>query len=133
MELDEALKLQKISYSGTRKDYDIHDGSPNILVLDPDYKHDGNGRSILAFNLNYLDSLSAGEKRALKERINKADGKLLGDNKLKTWLKDKLNKGDYDKLSKEDKIQRYKMIVKKFPELKKIIRRYKYSGVNKEE
>ena len=128
MNLIEALKLRKISYLGTRKNYNIHDNNPNILVLDPDYKND----SWLAFNFNYLDNLSSSEKRSLKARINKLDGKIVGDNKLKSFIKDKLNRGDYKKLSKSDKINRYKTLVKKFPELKKIIRRYKNSGINKE-
>jgi hypothetical protein len=133
MRLDEALKLRKISYTGTRDDYTISDSDPNILVLDPDYKHDEHGRSILAFNFNYLDSLSRSEKKKFKWRVNKVDGKLLDDNNLKTWVKDKLNIGDYEDLSKEEKIKRYKKLIREFPELKKIIRRYKYSGIGRKE
>lgn len=130
MNLDEALQLKKLAYKGTRRDYEIHDGNPNVLILDDDYKHDSHGRSILGFNLNYLDELSASDKRKLVRSVNKVDNKILDIKGVKAWMRQILNRGDYKGFSKDKKIKRYKKIVKEFPELKKIIRRYKYNGIN---
>jgi len=130
MKLDEALQLKKLAYTGTRKGYDIHDDNPNVLILDDDYKHDGNGRSILGFNLNYLDELSASDKRKLVRSINGVDNKVLDIKGVKAWIRHRFNKGDYEGLSKNKKIERYKKLVKEFPELKKVIRRYKYDGIS---
>lgn len=127
MRLDEALKIKSIDYSGTRAHYNIHDKNPHLIILDPKYKDD----SYLAFNTNYLDSLSKKEKAAFEKKINEFDNKILGVKGFKSWLKSQFNIGEY-KLSKDKKIERYKKIVSKFPELKKIIRRYKYSGMKKE-
>jgi hypothetical protein len=93
MKLDEALRLKKIGYKGTRKEYDIHDGNPNVLILDDDYKHDGHGRSILGFNLNYLDELSASERRKLVQSVNKVDNKILDIKGVKAWLRRTFKKG----------------------------------------
>lgn len=130
MRLNEALQLKKLSYNGTRESYDIHDDNPNVLILDDDYKHDGNGRSILGFNLNYLDGLSASDKRKLVRSVNKVDNKVLDIKGVKTWARTMFNRGDYKGLSKSKKIERYKEIVKEFPELRKVIRRYKYNGIS---
>lgn len=130
MTLNEALEMRKLSYEGSRADYEIHDHEPNVLILDKDYNVDGNGRSVLGFNLNYLDNLSAKQKRNLLRQINKLDNKILDIKGLKSWLKTIFNKGDYE-LSKDKRIERYKKIVAEFPELKKAIRRYKYSAIAK--
>ena len=129
MNLVEALQLKKLAYNGTRKEYDIHDDNPNVLILDDDYKYDGKGRSILGFNLNYLDKLSEAEKSKLVRSINKLDNKVLDIKGVKAWIRHRFNKGDYKGLSKDKKIERYKKLVKEFPELKKVIRRYKYEGI----
>jgi len=129
MVLYEALQLKKLSYSGTRENYTIHDDNPSVLVLDNDYNVDLNGKSLLGFNINYLDNLSTVEKQKLIRRVSSADNKVLDFKGVKAWLKMKFNKGDYKGLSKNQKIKRYKEIVKKFPELKKVIRRYKYTGI----
>jgi hypothetical protein len=129
MKLEEALKRKKFGYKGTREEYDIHDEKPNVLILDNNYNVDGKGRSILGFNLNYLDDLSATEKRSLISRVNAVDNKILNIKGIRAWLRSTFNRGDYEKLSIDQKIERYKKIIKEFPELKNIIRRYKYSGV----
>lgn len=129
MNLVEALQLKKLAYNGTRKEYDIHDSNPNVLILDNDYKYDGKGRSILGFNLNYLDKLSEADKRKLVRSINKLDNKVLDIKGVKAWIRHRFNKGDYKGLSTDKKIERYKKLIKEFPELKKVIRRYKYEGI----
>jgi len=130
MNLDEALQLKKLVYKGTRPEYEIHDGNPNVLILDDDYKYDGHGRSVLGFNLNYLDELSASDKRKLVRSVNKVDNKILDIKGVKAWIRQMLNRGDYKGFSKDKKIERYKKIIKEFPELKKVIRRYKYDGIS---
>jgi len=129
MKLEEALQTRKIKYKGTRPEYEIHDDKPNVLILDDDYKYDGHGRSILGFNLNYLDELSASDKRKLVRSVNRVDNKILDIKGVKAWVSRIFNRGDYKGLSRDKKIERYKKIVKEFPELKKIIRRYKYEGM----
>lgn len=131
MKLDEALRVDKIGYKGTRPWYSIHDDNPNVLVLDDDYDVDGKGRSILGFNLNYLDNLKAADRRNLIKRVNKLDNKILDVKGVKAFVKRVFNKGDYKGLSVEKKKERYEELIKKFPELKKTIRRYKYDGVSK--
>ncbi len=131
MKLDEALRLDKIGYKGTRAWYSIHDDNPNVLVLDDNYDVDGNGRSILGFNLNYLDKLKASDRRNLIKRVNKLDNKILDIKGIKAFVKGLFNKGDYKNLSVEKKKERYEKIMKQFPELKRTIRRYKYDGVSK--
>lgn len=128
MTLNEALSVKRISYEGSRPDYEIHDESPHIIVLDPEYKHDGHGRSILGFNLNYLDDLSAKEKRSLVKRINEYDNEVMDIKGVKAWVSSTFRKGNYD-FSTEEKKSRYKKLIKEFPELKKLIRRYKYSAI----
>lgn len=128
MTLNEALRVKRVGYEGTRPDYEIHDENPNILVLDPDYKHDGNGRSILGFNLNYLDDLSAKDKKSLVNHINEYDNEIMDIKGAKAWISKAFRKGHYG-FSAEGKKNRYNKIIKKFPELKKLIRRYKYSGI----
>jgi hypothetical protein len=46
----------------------------------------------------------------------------------KAWISSVLRRGKYDFSAKEKK-SRYNKLIKKFPELKKLIRRYKYSGI----
>lgn len=129
MKLSEALEARKIKYKGTRPDYEIHDSSPNVLILDKDYNVDGNGKSVLGFNLNYLDSLDAKAKKKLIQKVSQLDNKILDLGALKAWLRAVLNVGDYDDLTKDQRIKRYQEIVRQFPELKKAIRRYKYDGI----
>lgn len=131
MKLSEALETRKIGYEGSRPDYQIHDPNPNILMLDKDYSYDGNGKSVLGFNLNYLDGLNKRDKSKLLKRINKVDNSVLELGAVKAWIRTLLNKGVYDNLSVNKKIERYQELVKQFPELKKIIRRYKYSAISK--
>jgi hypothetical protein len=129
MNLSEALRVKKIGYVGTRPNYEIHDSKPRVLTLDPEYNVDGKGRSILGFNLNYLDELSSSEKKSLVKRINQLDNKILNIEGVKAWLRSAFNRGDYKDLSVNKKIERYQKLVEKFPELRKIIRRYKYDGI----
>lgn len=131
MNLDEALRIQKFKYSSTRDDYEVNDESPRVLVLDDDYNVDGKGRSILGFNLDYLDNLSKKEKNKLVKKINKLDNNILDLGGVKKWLTNTFNIGKYDGLSKNVKIKRYEKLTSEFPELKKIIRRYKYTGISK--
>lgn len=129
MKLSEALEVQTIRYEGSRPDYEINDPNPTMLIIDKDYNVDGNGKSILAFNLNYLDTMAQRDKRRLVTKINRVDNRVLGIGPIKAWLRSIFNTGDYQDLSKEERIKRYKKIVDEFPELKKIIRRYKYSAI----
>lgn len=125
MHLSEALQVKKMSYKGTRDNYEIHDKSPVVIVLDKQYKSD----SVLGFNINYLDKMKTAEKQKLIRKISAADNKSLDLKGVKAWLKARFNKGDYSNLTKRQKIKRYEDLVKKFPELKKIIRRYKHKGL----
>lgn len=127
MKLFEALETKRIVYVGTRDNYKINDNNPYILIIDKNYNVDGNGDSILAFNLNYLNNHDI---RSLINKVNEYDNKILNISGVKAWLRDFLNRGDYN-ISKEKKIERYKKLIKKFPELKKAIRRYKHKGILK--
>jgi hypothetical protein len=129
MKLREALETRKIKYKGSRETYKIHDPNPNVLILDKDYSYDGNGKSVLGFNLNYLDGLNEKDKNSLLQRVNKLDNEVLDIKGLKSWLRSIFKVGDYEDISKDKKILRYKELVKKFPELKKAIRRYKYVAI----
>jgi len=132
MKLSEALEIQSAVYTGTRENYTINDPHPTMLIIDKNYNVDENGKSVLAFNLNYLDTLPELEKNNLVRKVNKVDNKVLGIGPIKAWLRSIFNTGDYKKLSKSQKIKRYNKIIKEFPELKKIIRRYKYKGIEGE-
>lgn len=125
----EALEIKKIKYSGTRKNYKIHDPNPNVLIIDKDYNVDGHGESVLGINLNYLDKLSKADKKNLIRDVNKLDNSILKISGIKAWLRSIFSIGDYD-LSTDEKIKRYKELIKKFPILKKVIRRYKYDGIS---
>lgn len=129
MTLQEALEVRELIYRGTRPRYEINDPSPNVLILDKSYNVDGNGRSVLGFNINYLDDLDKKELTTLVAKVNKEDAKVVGIGPLKTWLRTLMNIGNYRGLSDDERKKRYKLLVKKFPELKKIIRRYKYDGI----
>lgn len=128
MKLDEALEIQNFEYTGTRDYYQIHDNNPNVLIIDKSYNVDAHGESVLGFNLNYLDNMNPKEKKKLVAKINKIDNKVLNVGAVKSWLRSLFGYGDYN-LSKDKKIERYKTIINKVPELKKIIRRYKYDGI----
>ena len=54
--LTESFKRMRLKYSGTRPEYKIKDPNPYVLVIDDDYDVDGNGKSILGINLNYVNS-----------------------------------------------------------------------------
>jgi hypothetical protein len=129
MKLSEALETRKIAYKGSRKDYTIHDSSPNVLIIDKDYNVDGNGNSVLGFNLNYLDDMDAKAKKKLIQKVNKLDNEVLNLSDLKAFLRSILKIGDYKDLTKEQRIKRYREIIKEFPELKKAIRRYKHDAI----
>lgn len=129
MKLSEALEVQTARYEGSRPSYDINDPNPTMLIIDKNYNVDGNGKSVLAFNLNYLDSMGQKDKRRLITKVNNVDNKVLGIGPIKAWLRSIFNTGDYQNLSKDERIKRYKKIVSEFPELKKIIRRYKHSAI----
>jgi len=125
MKLEGALEHKKINYKGSRIEYIIHDKNPNILMLDVKYKDD----SILGFNLNYLDQLTEKQKKQLIAKVNKIDATVINMGAIKTWLRTLFNRGDYDGLTVDKKIERYRKMAKNFPELKKVIRRYKYSAI----
>lgn len=125
MNLCEALQLKKLSYIGTRDNYEIHDKNPVVIVLDKQYKSD----SVLGFNINYLDKMKTAEKQKLIRKVSAADNKSLDLKGVKAWFRARFNKGDYSNLTKRQKIKRYEDLVKKFPELKKVIRRYKHKGL----
>lgn len=125
MHLSEALQVKKMSYNGTRENYKIHDKNPLVIVLDKQYRSD----SLLGFNINYLDKMKTAEKQKLIRKVSAADNKSLDLKGVKAWFRARFNKGDYGNLTKRQKIKRYEDLVKKFPELKKIIRRYKHSGI----
>jgi len=129
MKLSEALETKKIGYLGSRPDYQVHDYNPSVLTIDKAYNVDGNGESVLGFNLNYLDNLSEKEKKQLVKKVNQLDNKIINVGAIKGWLRALFNTGDYDGLSIDKKVERYQEIVKKFPQLKKIIRRYKKSAI----
>jgi hypothetical protein len=132
MKLEEAMQIKGFEYKGTRPWYKIHDKNPNVLVLDYQYDVDGHGRSILGFNLNYLDEkLTPKEKAKLIKQIQKKDNKILSIGAVKEWLRSLFNIGDYEDLKADDFKRRYTEIIREFPLLKKIIRRYKYDGVVK--
>lgn len=102
MQLNEKLKTKSFSYTGSRKEYTIHDPAPSVVVLDNNYKDD----SILGWNLNYYK----GDKKALRQEINKAI------REVRFWEKRK-------------KLKRYQLIKEQFPFLGKFIRRYKKVGI----
>lgn len=129
MRLDEALEHKKIVYNGSRLTYKIHDHNPNIIILDPDYSYDSHGKSVLGFNTNYLNTLTEKQKKQLIAKINKIDAKVINMSAIKTWLRTLFNRGDYEDITVDKKIERYRKMVKNFPELKKVIRRYKYSAI----
>lgn len=131
--VNEALEVKGIRYTGTREHYQIHDPNPNVLIIDKNYNVDGHGNSILGINLNYLDTLKKTDMRQLIRDVNKIDNEVLNIHGIKAWLRSIFNKGDYDDLSVEERKKRYKTLVRKFPILKKAIRRYKYTGVNRKD
>lgn len=129
MNLQEALEVREIHYKGSRRNYDVNDPTPNVLILDKTYNVDGRGKSVLGFNLNYLEDMDQKELRKLISKVNKEDEKVIGIGPLRTWLRTMLNTGNYKGLSEEERKKRYKRLVRKFPELRKIIRRYKYDAI----
>src|SRR5271157_1786760 len=108
MKLEEALEHKKINYKGSRIEYIIHDKNPNILMLDVKYKDD----SILGFNLNYLDQLTEKQKKQLIAKVNKIDATVINMGAIKTWLRTLFNRGDYDGLTVDKKIERYRKMAK---------------------
>lgn len=140
--LDEAMRNREIGYESVRKNYEINDANPHILILDRGYPPN-KPDSFLAFNLNYLKSKNL---QKLIKRVQVYDDSVVGINDVEKFMSsflkrdteeiDKkkmkmssiLNKGIYPK-GKESKINRYKSLISRFPMLKKTIRRYKYRGI----
>lgn len=125
--LYESFPRYKLSYQGTRKNYDINDPSPYVLSIDNSYNPDNNGMSILGVNLNYVK----GDKEKLIKKINNHDNEsgFKGfDTKLK--VQKFLNRqDDFEEYEKNMRKKRYDSFIKKFPELAKYVRRYKADGV----
>lgn len=126
--LNESFPRYKITYKGTRKNYDINDKSPTILAIDRKYDIDGNGESILGINLNYYN----GNKEDLIKKVNDKDNEA-GFRGFETKLNVKkfLNKDDdFSEYEEKQRKKRYNNIIKNFPYLGKFVRRYKKSGPN---
>ena len=123
MLLSEALKLWQLSsYDTIQKNYKINDKTPHILVLDPDMAH--KDHKILAFNIDKLP-------KKLIDEIQQYDNELvLKDEPDKAKKIVKAMTGYYKGLTKEQKKNRYKMLIKKFPILKSRIRTYAREGIN---
>lgn len=124
--IGEALKIQDITYKGSREEYQINDPNPHILVLDRNYKDD----SYLAFNLNYLDSLGKHERKGLVKDMQEFDASVMDLRGVKGWLI-RFFRLSYYPVSADQKKKRYEELVRKFPALLKIIRRYKHSALKK--
>lgn len=126
--LNESFQRYKLSYKGTRKNYEINDPFPYVLSIDDSYNPDDNGLSILGINLNYVN----GDKEKLVKKINDFDNKN-GFRGFETRLKVKkfLNKKeDFEEYETNMRKKRYDSFIKQFPELAKYVRRYKASGPN---
>jgi hypothetical protein len=123
--LNESYARYTIHYTGTRPEYKIHDDDPYILLIDGAYNPDNKGNSILGINLNYYQ----GDVKKLINKINKFDNKqgFFGFEtklKVKKFLKTK----DIEEYEVNERNRRYKTLISEFPELKKLIRRYKFVG-----
>jgi hypothetical protein len=116
--LNEAMERDEFHYKSVNPKYKLNGDYKNIIILDPNYK----GDSILAFDLNVVSN------KKLVKKIQKTDSKIMGLKKKKGILMSAKNKGFYPE-EKDIKINRYKELVFKFPELKKSIRRYKFGGI----
>lgn len=114
----EALARRKFRYQNYKKD-----PSPDVLILDPNYDGD-----VLGFNLNYLNSLSKAEKDRLLKDIQTLDNSVVDIGKFKRFVQQLFRKGHY-KIPDSKKIRRYKELVRRFPALRKIIRRYKRNAI----
>ncbi len=119
--LTENYKRYRISYSGSRSEYEINDKRPYILALDNDYSFDGRGSSILGVNLNYFN----GDIPALIKNINKNDNEngFLGFDVKMKFKKDK-------EWKTSEKKKRYQNFIREFPYLGKFVRRYKVSAID---
>ena len=107
MRINEKLKRTDFRYAGSRKEYTIHDPTPDVMILDKNYK----GDSILGYNLNYYK----GDKDELKTRV------------------DRLLKKEVKIFHKKKKLKRYQALKEQFPFLSRFIRRYKKSAITKYE
>jgi hypothetical protein len=126
--LEESFKRYNIIYTGTRKDYKIHDKAPHIIAIDQKYDVDGHGESILGINLNYYD----GDVKKLLKAINKADDKhgyRAFDMKVKVKELTSRDEKKFQEWLKNKKIDRYEKLINEFPALGKFIRRYKINGI----
>jgi len=103
MRLYEKLKRKEFGYSGSRSEYVIHDPTPDLIVLDNNYK----GNSLLGYNLNYYN----GDKDHLKSRV------------------DRFLKKEVKLFQRKKKLKRYQALKEQFPFLSKFIRRYKKSAI----
>lgn len=124
--LNESFPKYKLTYKGTRPDYEIHDKNPFVLAIDRKYNVDDNGESILGINLNYYN----GNVEDLIKKVNDADndaGFKGFDTKLavKKFLNKKENFSEYEERKRKE---RYKNLINNFPYLGKFIRRYKKTG-----
>ena len=126
--LNESFKRYKLTYSGTRPDYEINDENPYVLSIDDDYNVDGHGKSILGINLNYY----SGDVKKLIDDVNRTDneaGYRGFDGKVmirKHIYKDKQKSEEWISRNKK---QRYLNLIENFPYLGKFIRRYKVAGI----
>jgi hypothetical protein len=125
--LQESFKRYKLSYKGTRPDYQIHDPNPYVLALDDNYNVDGNGKSILGINLNYYD----GDVKKLVNDVNTHDN-AKGFRGFDTLSRIRQALADDKDAQKQETVskrkQRYKTFIEEFPYLGKFIRRYKFVG-----
>ena len=130
--LTESFKRMRLKYSGTRPEYKIKDPNPYVLVIDDDYDVDGNGKSILGINLNYVKT----DKAKLIDDVNKNDNDkgfrgFEWTSKVKYYMS--RDKSKASRWLGERRKRRYKELVEAFPHLAKFIRRYKIVGVKDSE
>jgi hypothetical protein len=130
--LTESFKRMRLKYSGTRPEYQVKDPNPYVLVIDDDYNVDGNGKSILGINLNYIKA----DKKKLIDDVNKHDN-AKGFRGFEWTSKVRFHMSrDKEGASRwigEQRKRRYKELVEAFPHLAKFIRRYKIQGVKDSE
>ena len=100
MKIIEALEIKDFIYTSTRNNYQVNDQNPSVMVINNEYDLDGNGVSILGFNLNYLTKKQ--KEKTFKNTYNYSTP-----------------------LTKDE----YISIIDRLPFLKRAIRRYKYNGI----
>lgn len=123
--LNESFPRFKLSYRGTRDDYQINDKNPYVLALDTRYNVDDNGQSILGINLNYLNDVD--DVVGAVNTVDNNNGFRGFEGKLRVKkLLDKENANNYEENKRK---QRYEIFRKNFPQLLRYIRRYKNVGI----